>query len=222
MWEIYHTVREIESTFRCLKTDLDIRPVFHQKDINSEAHLFIGILAYQLVHAIRETEEKGFDGLKRSYECDLAGQALRVTHPDKRKTACEYDPCERVTKVTYNPDAKTSAEEIYEYRRDGALMKAVNADSEVILECDVLGRVIKEICNGHEITSKYDLSGNRTRITSHLGIDVRADYNIMGDVVSLADGGWQRSICATFPAWRQAVPLRAAGAHIPNATASDV
>jgi transposase len=54
MWEIYNTVREIESTFRCLKTDLDIRPVFHQKDINSEAHLFIGILAYQLVHAIRE------------------------------------------------------------------------------------------------------------------------------------------------------------------------
>jgi transposase len=53
-WEVYNTIREIESTFRCLKTDLDIRPVFHQKDINSEAHLFIGILAYQLVHAIRE------------------------------------------------------------------------------------------------------------------------------------------------------------------------
>jgi hypothetical protein len=30
MWEIYNTVREIESTFRCLKTDLlDICPVFH-------------------------------------------------------------------------------------------------------------------------------------------------------------------------------------------------
>jgi transposase len=33
---------------------LDVRPVFHQKDINSEAHLFIGVLAYQLVHAVRE------------------------------------------------------------------------------------------------------------------------------------------------------------------------
>lgn len=54
MWEIYNIIREIESTFRCLKTDLDVRPIFHQKDINTEAHLFIGIIAYQLVHAIRE------------------------------------------------------------------------------------------------------------------------------------------------------------------------
>ncbi|MDR0683436.1 MAG: transposase, partial [Dysgonamonadaceae bacterium] len=33
VWEIYNTIREIESTFRCLKTDLDVRPIFHQKDI---------------------------------------------------------------------------------------------------------------------------------------------------------------------------------------------
>jgi transposase len=54
IWELYNAIREIESTFRCLKTDLDVRPIFHQKDINTEAHLFTGIIAYQLVHAIRE------------------------------------------------------------------------------------------------------------------------------------------------------------------------
>jgi transposase len=58
MWEIYNTIREVESTFRCLKTDLNVRPVWHQKDINSEAHLFIGVLAYQLVHGIREELKK--------------------------------------------------------------------------------------------------------------------------------------------------------------------
>jgi transposase len=58
MWEIYNTIREVESTFRCLKTDLDIRPIWHQKDINSEAHLFIGVLAYQLVHGIGEELKK--------------------------------------------------------------------------------------------------------------------------------------------------------------------
>lgn len=47
-----------ESTFRCLKTDLDVRPIYHQKDVNTEAHLFIGILAYRLVHAIREELKK--------------------------------------------------------------------------------------------------------------------------------------------------------------------
>jgi transposase len=53
IWEIYNILREIESTFRCLKTDLDIRPIHHQKDKNTEAHIFVGIVAYQLVHAIR-------------------------------------------------------------------------------------------------------------------------------------------------------------------------
>jgi transposase len=53
IWEIYNILREQESTFRCLKNDLDIRPVHHQKDENSEAHIFAGIVAYQLVHAIR-------------------------------------------------------------------------------------------------------------------------------------------------------------------------
>jgi hypothetical protein len=55
IWEIYNILREIESTFRCLKTDLDIRPIYHQKDNNTEAHIFTGIVAYQLVHAIRST-----------------------------------------------------------------------------------------------------------------------------------------------------------------------
>ena len=55
IWEIYNILREIESTFRCLKTDPDIRPIHHQKDINTEAHIFTGIVAYQLVHAIRHT-----------------------------------------------------------------------------------------------------------------------------------------------------------------------
>jgi transposase len=53
IWEIYNILRGIESTFRCLKTDLEIRPIHHQKDKNTEAHIFVGIVAYQLVHAIR-------------------------------------------------------------------------------------------------------------------------------------------------------------------------
>ena len=58
IWEIYNTLREIECTFRCLKTELDIRPVYHRKDISTEAHIFVGIVAYQLVHAIRQGLKK--------------------------------------------------------------------------------------------------------------------------------------------------------------------
>jgi hypothetical protein len=58
IWDIYNTLRDIESTFRCLKTDLDIRPIYHQKDINTEAHIFAGIVAFQLVNAIRQSLKK--------------------------------------------------------------------------------------------------------------------------------------------------------------------
>lgn len=53
IWETYNCIREIESTFRCLKTELCIRPNYHQKDENIEAHIHLGLLAYQIVSIIR-------------------------------------------------------------------------------------------------------------------------------------------------------------------------
>ena len=53
LWDIYNTIREVESTFRCLKSDLLIRPVFHQKDERIESHIYLTLLAYQLVNTIR-------------------------------------------------------------------------------------------------------------------------------------------------------------------------
>ena len=53
MWDIYNTIREIEAAFRVLKSDLSLRPIFHQKDQHTEAHLFLGILAYTVVNTIR-------------------------------------------------------------------------------------------------------------------------------------------------------------------------
>lgn len=59
-WEYYNLIREIENTFRTLKTDLDLRPIYHQKDESSEAHLFLGLLAYWLVNTIRyQLKKKG-------------------------------------------------------------------------------------------------------------------------------------------------------------------
>ena len=53
LWNVYNTVREVEATFRVLKTDLQLRPVHHQKDERVESHLYLAILAYQLVNTIR-------------------------------------------------------------------------------------------------------------------------------------------------------------------------
>ncbi|HDL00886.1 MAG TPA: transposase [candidate division Zixibacteria bacterium] len=53
LWTIYNVIREIEYTFRVLKTDLDLRPVYHKTDEASMAHLHLGLLAYWLVSTTR-------------------------------------------------------------------------------------------------------------------------------------------------------------------------
>ncbi len=53
IWNIYNTIREIENSFRTLKTDLDLRPIYHKNDKSTMAHLHLGVLAYWLVNTIR-------------------------------------------------------------------------------------------------------------------------------------------------------------------------
>ena len=53
IWNIYNLTRDVEAVFRCLKTDLDIRPIYHQKDEFIEPHIWLGIMAYQIVNYIR-------------------------------------------------------------------------------------------------------------------------------------------------------------------------
>lgn len=53
IWNIYNTIREIESSFRTLKTDLDLRPVYHKSDTGTMAHLHLGLLAYWVVNTVR-------------------------------------------------------------------------------------------------------------------------------------------------------------------------
>jgi transposase len=53
IWNIYNTIREIESSFRTLKTDLDLRPIYHKTDEGTMAHLNLGLLAYWVVNTVR-------------------------------------------------------------------------------------------------------------------------------------------------------------------------
>ena len=48
LWEYYIQLTEIEQAFKELKTDLAIRPVYHQQDERIEAHIFVAFLAYCL------------------------------------------------------------------------------------------------------------------------------------------------------------------------------
>jgi len=53
IWDAYNLTRDVEAVFRCLKTDLNIRPIHHQKDKYIEPHIWLGIISYQVVNYIR-------------------------------------------------------------------------------------------------------------------------------------------------------------------------
>jgi len=54
IWDAYNLTRDVESVLRCLKTDLDIRPIYHQKNEYIESDIWLGIIAYQVVNYIRK------------------------------------------------------------------------------------------------------------------------------------------------------------------------
>lgn len=57
-WRMYHTLSTIEAVNRCCKTDLKMRPVYHQKDESIQAHLFLTLLACTIVTYIRNLLDK--------------------------------------------------------------------------------------------------------------------------------------------------------------------
>ncbi|EQD24492.1 MAG: putative transposase [Leptospirillum sp. Group IV 'UBA BS'] len=61
IWSLYTTLTRVEGAFRDLKSDLGLRPVFHQKADRCMGHLFVSVLAYFLLstleHRLREAGE---------------------------------------------------------------------------------------------------------------------------------------------------------------------
>lgn len=53
LWKTYTMLTDLEAVFRSLKSELGLRPVHHQIAKRVSGHLFITVLAYHLVHAIR-------------------------------------------------------------------------------------------------------------------------------------------------------------------------
>ena len=53
LWRTYTMLTDLEAVFRCLKSELGLRPIYHHKEERSDGHLFITVLAYQVVQFIR-------------------------------------------------------------------------------------------------------------------------------------------------------------------------
>ena len=79
LWHTYTMLTDLEAVFRSLKSELGMRPVFHQITKRVTGHLFITVLAYHLVHSIRyRLKEAGIVSSWSDLRKQLAGQN-RVT-----------------------------------------------------------------------------------------------------------------------------------------------
>ncbi len=54
LWQYYLQLIEIEQAFKELKSDLSIRPIYHQKETRIEAHIFVAFIAYCLQVTLKQ------------------------------------------------------------------------------------------------------------------------------------------------------------------------
>ena len=50
----YWQLSDIEATFRSLKGEVGLRPIYHSKRERIRAHLFVAVLAYHAIHLVRQ------------------------------------------------------------------------------------------------------------------------------------------------------------------------
>ena len=101
IWTYYNVIRTVEETFKTLKSDLDIRPVYHKTDEASKAHLNLAVLAYLVVSTTKYMLKK--KGIHVRWE-----ELLRIMSTQQRVTMVAEQDNGRILKVrrSTTPEAK--------------------------------------------------------------------------------------------------------------------
>ena len=85
IWSIYTMLTQVEAAFRCMKSELGMRPVYHRKEDRVDGHLFITVLGYHILQAIRFRLKN--KGICTSWETirELLSMQVRITTQMKMK-----------------------------------------------------------------------------------------------------------------------------------------
>src|SRR6266540_5107953 len=83
LWDRYVQLTQIEAAFKCLKSELGIRPIYHQLEHSVEAHILVAFLAYCLSITLRHRLQAHAPGLtpRAVLEKLAAIQMLDVSFP---------------------------------------------------------------------------------------------------------------------------------------------
>ena len=107
LWRTYFTLTDIEAVFRSLKSELGLRPIYHHKPIRAEGHLFISVIAYQLVQVIRRR-------LRQTGQCASWTTLRRILEGQQRITATFRRADGRTLHVRKATRAEPPQQAIYE------------------------------------------------------------------------------------------------------------
>ncbi len=61
IWDTYVMLTRVETAFRNMKSHLGFRPIFHRTEKRTDAHLFISVIAYHILHIIEYTLRQNKD-----------------------------------------------------------------------------------------------------------------------------------------------------------------
>lgn len=106
IWRLYTTLTQVEEAFRAIKTDLGIRPVYHQQKTRTEGHLFISVLAYHLLVCIEKTLLQQGDHRRWS-------TIRKVLSTHQRSTVMLTDEQDRIHHIRVSGTPEGSHQEIY-------------------------------------------------------------------------------------------------------------
>ncbi len=106
LWKTYIMLTEVEEAFRCMKSELGLRPVHHQLEHRVDGHLFITLLAYHLIHSIRfRLKQHGITDSWKTIRDRLSNQ-VRLTTSMKRKDG-------KIIYLRKSSEANTFQQKIY-------------------------------------------------------------------------------------------------------------
>lgn len=111
IWEIYVMLNQVESAFRSLKSDLGLRPNFHQIESRVDSHLFISVIAYHLLHVIEYRLRRGGDTRKWRTICNVLSTHQRLTI-----SYLQREPSGKISKQFLRLSTKLEPEQLKIYR----------------------------------------------------------------------------------------------------------
>jgi transposase len=108
VWKFYNVIRTVEETFHTLKTDLDMRPVYHKSDGGIKAHLNLAVLAYWIVSVtkyrlkLKEYPNVRWDEIMRIAQAQVVVTAEMDTEDGHRVTVRQSTEAEEELAKIYS------------------------------------------------------------------------------------------------------------------------